>query len=880
MKNIASASTRNNDDGNDSGSDGEEVQGGGGLYRFDPVNARQDSQFFDSDLVGGGLSKYKCNVDQTDDDDKINNTIDTEEKQKTPPPNKNNKKNNEKKEKSMQDEEETSVIIRSMAMLQKQKRRARKKKHVRRELGKEERHKLHTKELELFMKAEESIFHHVYQPPWKKKIRKFFENSAVEIIMVLLTIVALYGSDVADAYLTAQSDIFLDISIWLVMLIFLAENILLGMAKRGYLCSKAFNLELTAALSMLFDIKSLGIMESIENVFEGGTAARAGRAARAGTRAGRLTKLLRLLRLMRIVSLFVQLMRWQNTNSKVHRLSDVELFGSEHEKEIIAKGLQNNRPKKTDKYNNEIINDDAPEPEDEAGAMSRALSQTITIDAIIFIICLLFASALVNFESSTGVHPEFSGLKHLNTLALSSGRTSLNVSIAAEEYQSSFRNSYLESSWPNMQECLYLEVLGVIHVNRPIVLGHLRAFGERNVHNVSSLTSAIFDGRALFKDLAFKSFLTTTVIIFIIFAMIISFKNTSDRVTKEVNTPLLNLCDDMLLVSDMDLEGPILHMPSKFNEIRNAQLAFLKMKHALSSFGKYVPHEVVRQMIAKGEDAQLGVERKTITIFFSDIAGFTTICEKMRPNELLILLSEYFDAMQTLIGAKDSNGTLLEFIGDALLVIWNAPQDVQHHESKCVEQSIKMHEYLHDAEPGWNKRGYPSVKIRIGIHTAKVFVGNLGSPVRMKYGVLGDGVNLASRLEELNKRYNSKILISDATQQDLQVQKLFTLRQLDQVAVKGKAEGTKIYECLGRNVDTTEEEHILCRKMKQAFHLYYERKFTEAQIAFDSVQRLYQEIHGVKDAGAMLLSERCGRYADDPPGENWNGTEVLNQKHF
>ena len=377
-----------------------------------------------------------------------------------------------------------------------------------------------------------------------------------------------------------------------------------------------------------------------------------------------------------------------------------------------------------------------------------------------------------------------------------------------------------------------------------------------------------------------QSYWTTTVVIVVILAMILKFKDTSDRVTKSINTPLLNLCDDMLLVSDMDLEGPIMHFPSKINEIRNAQLAFLRMKHALSSFGKYVPHEVVREMIARGEDAELGMERKKITIFFSDIAGFTTICELMEPQNLLILLSEYFDSMQKIIGAKDSHGTLLEFIGDALLVVWNAPQDVPYHASKCVEASIKMHEFLHDAEERWTEQKYPLVKIRIGINTCKVFVGNLGSPVRMKYGVLGDGVNLASRLEELNKRYNSKILLSDSTYEDAKVQSLFTLRQLDQVAVKGKKEGTKIYECIGRAVDTSNEEKLLCIKMQNSFHLYYDRKFSEAEISFESVQRNFQELRGYEDAASRLLAKRCARFAENPPEKDWLGTEVLDKKHF
>ena len=117
-----------------------------------------------------------------------------------------------------------------------------------------------------------------------------------------------------------------------------------------------------------------------------------------------------------------------------------------------------------------------------------------------------------------------------------------------------------------------------------------------------------------------------------------------------------------------------------------------KMKYSLGSFAKYVPYEVVHTMMSRGEEAVLGVTPREITIFFSDIAGFTTICEKMKPNELLILLSDYFAAMSTLINS--SGGTLLEFIGDAILAVWNAPLDVSDHAFQCVDQSISMNAYL------------------------------------------------------------------------------------------------------------------------------------------------------------------------------------------
>lgn len=192
-----------------------------------------------------------------------------------------------------------------------------------------------------------------------------------------------------------------------------------------------------------------------------------------------------------------------------------------------------------------------------------------------------------------------------------------------------------------------------------------------------------------------------------------------------------------------------------------------------------------------------------------------------------------------------------------------------------------MHEYLRKMKETWTTRGVPPIGIRIGIHTARVFVGNIGSPLRMKYGVLGDGVNLASRLEELNKRYNSKILISDATHAQPAVQKRFLTRPLDQVAVKGKEKGTGIYEVLGRAMETSDAEKAIAAAQTEAFDLYFERKFAAAAAAFEKTAELFEKERGYEDKAAVMLKARCLDYAGpNPPPEGWDGTEVLKQKHF
>ena len=147
-----------------------------------------------------------------------------------------------------------------------------------------------------------------------------------------------------------------------------------------------------------------------------------------------------------------------------------------------------------------------------------------------------------------------------------------------------------------------------------------------------------------------------------------------------------------------------------------------------------MPTQVVRGLLRMGAGARLGVARRPITIYFSDIAGFTSICEGMRPTELLVVLSEYFQAMSEVIGA--SHGVLAEFIGDAILGLWNCPDDVPAHALAATDAAVKMQEALAALRPGWRARGFPRVAIREGVHTDRVYCGNIGSAERMKYVLL------------------------------------------------------------------------------------------------------------------------------------------------
>jgi len=292
----------------------------------------------------------------------------------------------------------------------------------------------------------------------------------------------------------------------------------------------------------------------------------------------------------------------------------------------------------------------------------------------------------------------------------------------------------------------------------------------------------------------------------------------------------------------------------------------LIMKHAMNSFGRYVPMKVVRVLVTRGEEAKLGVYPREVTIFFSDIANFTTIAEELEPQELLLLLSEYFQVMANMIHA--SGGTLGEFIGDAILAWWNAPDDVADHAYQCVATAMSMHEELKRLRLKCAERGWPDIFIRIGIHTAEVMVGNIGSNERMKYGLLGDGVNLASRLEELNKAYGTSTMVSeDVINASPRLLTDFHLRPVDAVVVKGRSGVTKVYQVIDEVRGADDARLGMVQRSINSLDIYFQRRFQEAH---DELERLDAEFPD--HAGPMdVLRARCLRYHEKPPPSDWNG---------
>ena len=286
------------------------------------------------------------------------------------------------------------------------------------------------------------------------------------------------------------------------------------------------------------------------------------------------------------------------------------------------------------------------------------------------------------------------------------------------------------------------------------------------------------------------------------------------------------------------------------------------------AFQKYVSPEVVKRITMEPELLRLGGEKKELTLLFSDIAGFTTVSESTTPEELVKLLNEYMDEMSSII--LDHGGTIDKYIGDAMMVFWNAPLDQSDHAVRACRAALKMQERLSELNDAWEKEGRPRLETRIGLNTGEVIVGNMGSSQRFDYTVLGDNVNLASRLEGVNKHYGTSIIISFST--FLQTTDYIEARQLDYIKVKGKTEPVAILELLGEKGEILKDKKVLSETFERALLPYRLGNWDEAISQFEKLVEKFPD-----DKASHVFLNRCkGLQDNSPPG--WEGVYMFDTK--
>ena len=289
-------------------------------------------------------------------------------------------------------------------------------------------------------------------------------------------------------------------------------------------------------------------------------------------------------------------------------------------------------------------------------------------------------------------------------------------------------------------------------------------------------------------------------------------------------------------------------------------------------FGHYLNPAVVNILVNEPDKAKLGGDRRELTIFFSDIASFTTISEfyHKNPEGLVELLNEYLDEMTSIVLKYE--GTLDKYEGDAVMAFWGAPLPQKDHALRTCYAALEMQKRLAELRPKWKKEGKPELAARCGLNTGIVIVGNMGGKDRFDYTVIGDSVNLASRLEGANKQYESKIMISDFTFQH--VKGKVTTRELDLIQVKGKTEPVKVYELLGRSdLQMNDNQKQSLELYHEGLKLYRERKWEEAIAYFQQAYSLDATCYV-----AQIYTQRANLYQINPPPEEWNGVFVMTTK--
>jgi adenylate cyclase len=311
--------------------------------------------------------------------------------------------------------------------------------------------------------------------------------------------------------------------------------------------------------------------------------------------------------------------------------------------------------------------------------------------------------------------------------------------------------------------------------------------------------------------------------------------------------PLQRIIVQTRRVERFDLAA-VERIPSPIVEIDAMSASVKQMANGLGSFRRYLPAELVQTLMEQGVVAELGGERRTLSVLFMDLEGFTSLSERMG-YRVVPLLGEYLGAMSEELMAE--RGTIDKFIGDSVMAFWGAPLHNEEHATDACRAALNCQRRFAELQAAWVARGLPSLNMRIGLNTGRMVVGNIGSQDRLNYTVIGDSVNLASRLEGLNNSYGTMILISQNTYELAKYD--IVARKLDAVAVRGKEEAVAVYELLAmREANGSAPGYEWVSIFDKAITAFHAGRWHEAAQHFKSVL----DLRG-NDAPTSRFLERC-----------------------
>ncbi len=289
-----------------------------------------------------------------------------------------------------------------------------------------------------------------------------------------------------------------------------------------------------------------------------------------------------------------------------------------------------------------------------------------------------------------------------------------------------------------------------------------------------------------------------------------------------------------------------------------------KKKFIQNAFKNYLSDSLLAEIMKNPQGLNLGGEKKLVTIFFSDLAGFTSLSEKLPPEEVVSILNTYLERMTTVI--MENGGFVNKFEGDAIMAFWGAPLASERQAALAMRAALRCQEELQGLNDAFARDGLPRLGMRIGINSGQVIVGNIGSQKRFEYTVIGDAVNLASRLEGINKQYGTSIICGSLAGQ-MAVGEMI-LRRLDRVRVKGKQVPEEIFEIIAAMENAAADLAPRLESFERGLKLYYDGDFTAAMGIFTALS---------EDPPAQIFTKRCRWLLDNPPAD-WDGVWTFTEK--
>ncbi|HVC10947.1 MAG TPA: adenylate/guanylate cyclase domain-containing protein, partial [Burkholderiales bacterium] len=285
-------------------------------------------------------------------------------------------------------------------------------------------------------------------------------------------------------------------------------------------------------------------------------------------------------------------------------------------------------------------------------------------------------------------------------------------------------------------------------------------------------------------------------------------------------------------------------------------------------FGQYVPPELVDKMAQDPEKYSMEGREEVLTVLFSDVRGFTSISESLLAKDLSAYINDYLTAMSLVI--RSNRGTLDKYIGDAIMAFWGAPVEDPQHARNGVVTALQMQRRAAALNEEFRKKGWPEFRIGIGVNTGRMRVGDMGSKLRKAYTVMGDPVNLGSRLEGITKQYHVGILVGEETRK---VVSDVVFREVDRVRVKGKDEAVAIYEPVGMEAEVDQKLRDELRLWQHCLKHYRARDWDQAEVALLNLQRMAPGC-----ALYALYAERIALLRKEPPGPDWDGVTRFETK--